>query len=227
MLAYARTVSVVLVTGVAGWIGRAAARRFAGHGWTVIGVDIKPTEAVGGVELDTADMSNDAEVRTLMRRIAETHGQLDAIVNVAAIQIQKPMIQTTVDEWDITMAVNVKAAFLSVKHGHALLAKDGGAVVNVSSVHAVATAPNMAAYAASKGALVSLTKALSVELSPSGIRVNAVLPGVVGTRSVSGRSGSPDDVASAIYFLADSKQSAFVTGEAFVIDGGASTRLMD
>ena len=227
MLAYACSVSVVLVTGVAGWIGRAAARRFAGHGWSVIGVDIKPTEAVGGVELETADMSNDAEVRTLMRRIAETHGQLDAIVNVAAIQIQKPLIQTTVDEWDITMAVNVKAAFLAVKHGQSLLAKENGAVVNVSSVHAVATAPNMVAYAASKGALVSLTKALSVELSPFGIRVNAVLPGAIGTRSVSGRSGSPDDVASAIYFLADGKQSAFVTGEAFVIDGGASTRLMD
>lgn len=219
--------SVVLVTGVAGWIGRATARRFAGHGWTVIGVDIKASEGIGGVEIDTADMANDAEVRTLMRRIAETHGRLDALVNVAAIQIQKPMLDTSVDEWDITMAVNVKAAFLAIKHGHSLLAKENGAVVNVSSVHAVATAANMAAYAASKGALVSLTKALSIELSPSNIRVNAVLPGVVGTRSVSGRSGSPDEIASAIYFLADNKQSSFVTGEAFVVDGGASTRLMD
>jgi glucose 1-dehydrogenase len=220
-------VSLVLVTGVAGWIGRAAARRFAGHGWTVIGVDIKPSEEIGGVEHDTSDMSNDAEVRTLMRRIAETHGRLDAIVNVAAIQIQKPMIETSVDEWDITMAVNVKAAFLSIKHGASMLAKNGGAVVNVSSVHAIATTANMAAYATSKGALVSLTKALAVELAPSNIRVNAVLPGIVGSRSISGRSGSPEDIAAAIYFLADNKQSSFVTGEAMVVDGGASTRLMD
>lgn len=216
--------SVVLVTGVAGWIGRAAARRFAGHGWSVIGVDIKPSETIAGVEHDTADVANDAEVRTLMRRIGDTYGRLDAIVNVAAVQVHKPMLETTVDEWDITMAVNVKAAFLTVKHGHALLAAHGGAVVNVSSVHAVATAPNLAAYAASKGALVSLTKALAVELAPKRIRVNAVLPGAIG---VDGRPGSPDEIASAIYFLADNQQSSFVTGDAFVIDGGATAHLTD
>lgn len=190
----------------------------------MIGADIKASEPIGGVELETADMANDAEVRTLIRRIADTHGRLDALVNVAAIQIQKPMIETSVDEWDITMAVNVKAAFLATKHAHALLSSNGGAVVNVSSVHAVATAANMAAYAASKGALVSLSKALAIELAPSNIRVNAVLPGVVGTRAAGGR-GSPDEIASAIYFLADSSQSSFVTGDAFVVDGGASSRL--
>src|SRR5687768_7457977 len=103
---------VVLVTGVAGRVGRATARRFAGHGWTVIGVDIKPAEELGGVELDTSDMSNDAEVRTLIRRIASSHGRLDALVNNASIQIGKPIVETSVDEFDITMAVNVKAAWL-------------------------------------------------------------------------------------------------------------------
>ena len=219
--------SVVLVTGVAGWIGRAAARRFAGHGWTVIGADIKAAEPMGGVEVETADMSNDAEVRTVIKRIADTHGRLDAIINSASVRVERPFLETSIDEWDITMAVNVKAAVLTIKHGHSLLAKDGGSIVNVSSVHAKATSMNLAAYATSKGALVAMTRALAIELQQVNIRVNAVLPGAVGVRTVSGRSAKPEDIASAIYFLADSSQSAFVTGEAFVVDGGATARLMD
>jgi NAD(P)-dependent dehydrogenase (short-subunit alcohol dehydrogenase family) len=244
-------VKVALVTGVAGGIGRATARRFAGQGWTVIGVDITPSDPVGGVELDTIDMSNDADVRSLMKRIGDNHGRLDAIVNNAAVQVAKGIVDTSVDEWDITMAVNVKAAFLAVKYGHALLAAEGGCVVNVSSVHAIASSPNMAAYAASKGALLALTRALAVELAPQKIRVNAVMPGAVDTdmlraglgrghagdgdveaqlaalaaRTVIGRIGRADEIASMIYFLADTAQSSFVTGQAFVIDGGATARL--
>jgi NAD(P)-dependent dehydrogenase (short-subunit alcohol dehydrogenase family) len=209
--------SVVLITGVASGVGRATARRFAGHGWTVIGVDIKPSEPIAGVEHDTADISNAAEVRSLMKGIAETHGRLDAIVNNASISIRKPALETSIDEWDITMAVNVKSAFLAVKHGHALLSANGGSVVNVSSVHAVATTPNAAAYAASKGALLALTRALAVELAPRNIRVNAVVSG----------GGKPEEVASAIYFLIDGAQSAFVTGQSLFVDGGATVRLGD
>ena len=243
--------NVALVTGVAGGIGRATARRFAGQGWTVIGVDITPCEPIAGVEHDTVDVSNDAEIRTLVKRITDTHGQLDAIVNNAAIQVAKPLLETSVDDWDITMAVNAKAAFLAIKHGAALLSASHGAVVNVSSVHAIATSPNISAYAASKGALLAFTRAAAVELAPLNIRVNAVLPGAVDTnmlraglgraqkehgsvddqlarlaaRTVIGRIGRPDEIASLIYFLADSAQSSFVTGQAFVIDGGATSRL--
>ena len=243
--------NVALVTGVAGGIGRATARRFAGQGWTVIGVDITPSDPIGGVEHDTIDMANEADVRALMKRIADAHGRLDAIVNNAAVQVAKGILEMSVDEWDITMAVNVKATFLAVKYGHALLAANGGSIVNVSSVHAIATSTQIAAYAASKGALLALTRALAVELAPRKIRVNAVLPGAVDTdmlraglsrghaaggtvderlaslaaRTVIGRVGRPDEIASMIYFLADNAQSSFVTGQAFVIDGGATARL--
>jgi NAD(P)-dependent dehydrogenase (short-subunit alcohol dehydrogenase family) len=129
--------------------------------------------------------------------------------------------------------------------------KQGGAIVNVSSVHAVATSANIAAYAASKGALLALTRALAIELAPDNIRVNAVLPGAVDTpmlhaglsrghvagadlpalmqalskRTVMGRIGQPTEIGQTILFLADSERSSFMTGQALVVDGGATARL--
>jgi len=127
----------------------------------------------------------------------------------------------------------------------------GGAIVNVSSVHAIATSANVAAYAASKGGLLSLTRALAIELGSDRIRVNAVLPGAVDTpmlhaglnrwhvhgrnplelveqlksRHVMGRIGQAGEIAQAIYFLADDDRSSFMTGQALVVDGGATARL--
>jgi NAD(P)-dependent dehydrogenase (short-subunit alcohol dehydrogenase family) len=244
-------VKVALVTGVAGGIGAAAARRFVAEGWTVVGVDIKPGPAISGVVRETLDVANEPEVSALMKRIGAAHGRLDALVNNAAVQIAKPIIETTVEEWDVTMDVNIKGPFLTVKHGYHLLAACSGSIVNVSSVHAVATSRDIAAYAATKGAVLAFTRALAVELAGSAIRVNAVSPGAVDTamlrdglsrghagggtvddrlaslaaRTVLGRIGTPDEIASAIFFLADASQSAFVTGQAFVIDGGATARL--
>ncbi len=135
---------------------------------------------------------------------------------------------------------------------HPLLkAGNGGAIVNVSSVHAVATSKDIAAYAASKGGMLALTRALAIELAPDSIRVNTVLPGAVDTdmlkaglnrdhagggttderlenlagKTVSGKIGTPDEIARAIYFLADNDESSFITGQPLVIDGGATARL--
>jgi NAD(P)-dependent dehydrogenase (short-subunit alcohol dehydrogenase family) len=150
------------------------------------------------------------------------------------------------------MASNLRSVFLGFKLAHPLLkAGGGGAVVNVSSVHAVATSANIAAYAASKGGLLALTRAMAIEFAPDNIRVNAVLPGAVDTpmlraglgrghvgagdiqqrldnlarKTVSGKIGKPEEIAQAIYFLADEGQSSFMTGQAMVVDGGATARL--
>ena len=177
---------------------------------------------------------------------------LEALVNNAAVQIAKPILETSVNEWDMTMASNLRSVFLGVKLAHPLfVAAGGGALVNVSSVHAVATSANIAAYATSKGGLLALTRALAIEFAPDNIRVNAILPGAVDTpmlraglgrghvsgsdilqrldnlarKTVNGRVGRPEEIAHAIYFLADETQSSFMTGQALIIDGGATARL--
>jgi NAD(P)-dependent dehydrogenase (short-subunit alcohol dehydrogenase family) len=176
---------------------------------------------------------------------------LDVLVNNAAYQIAKPLIETTVEEWDLVMASNLRSVFLSAKLAHSLLKMHGAAIVNVSSVHAIQTSANIAAYAASKGGLLALTRAMAIEFAPDNIRVNAILPGAVDTpmlraglgrghvghgdmqerldnlarKTVNGRVGTPEEIAHAIYFLADNEQSSFMTGQALVIDGGATARL--
>jgi len=106
---------------------------------------------------------------------------LNALINNAALQVAKPLVQTTVEEWDAVMAANLRSVFLGVKLAYPLLKAGGGAVVNVSSVHAIQTSANIAAYAASKGGLLALTRAMAIEFAPDGIRVNAILPGAVDT----------------------------------------------
>jgi NAD(P)-dependent dehydrogenase (short-subunit alcohol dehydrogenase family) len=150
------------------------------------------------------------------------------------------------------MASNLRSVFLGVKLAHPLLkAAGGGAIVNVSSVHAVATSANIAAYAASKGGLLALTRAMAIEFAPDNIRANAILPGAVDTpmlraglgrghvgsgdilerldnlarKTVNGRIGTPQEIARSIYFLADDAQSSFMTGQALIVDGGATARL--
>ncbi|MBA4380645.1 MAG: NAD(P)-dependent oxidoreductase, partial [Anaerolinea sp.] len=173
-------------------------------------------------------------------------------VNNAALQISKPLLETSVEEWDAVMASNLRSVFLSAKLAYPLFkAAAGGAIVNVSSVHAVQTSANIAAYAASKGGLLALTRALAIEFAPDDIRVNAILPGAVDTpmlraglgrghagdgeiqerldnlarKTVSGKVGKPEEIAHAIYFLADNTQSSFMTGQAMIVDGGATARL--
>ena len=148
------------------------------------------------------------------------------------------------------MAVNLRSVYLGVKYLYPLMEEPGGAIVNVSSVHAIATSTQIAAYAASKGGMLALTRALALELAPK-IRVNAVLPGAIdtemlhsglmrghvtggsadelvkalGEKHVVERVGKPEEIAEAIYFLADEKRSSFMTGQSLVIDGAATARL--
>jgi NAD(P)-dependent dehydrogenase (short-subunit alcohol dehydrogenase family) len=243
---------VVLITGVAGGIGSATAQVFADAGWLVVGVGRRqPVDLPGVGHFIQADISETDAPQQIFAEVEAKQGRLDALVNNAALQICKPLIETTPAEWDATMAANVRSVYLSVRQAYPLLKESGGAIVNVSSVHAVATSVGIAAYAASKGALLALTRALALELGPDHIRVNAILPGAVdtpmlhsglsrgyvtgsnmeelvrglGKRHVMGRVGQPIEIGRTIHFLADNEQSSFITGQALVVDGGATARL--
>lgn len=247
---------VVLITGAAGGIGNATVVAFVNAGWQVVGIDLHnqpvlSADTAGAYRYVQGDAADDATLQQVCADIAAVESRLDALVNNAAVQVCKPLIDTTPAEWDQVMRVNVRAAYLAIRHAYPLLARQGGAVVNVSSVHAIATSANIAAYAASKGALLALTRAVAIELAPAQIRVNALLPGAVdtgmlhsglsrghlsgadiaaqmqalGERTVIGRVGQPDEIAQAALFLADSATSGFMTGQALVVDGGATARL--
>ena len=244
----------VLITGAAGGIGRATVHHFASQGWRVIGVDRSsfrenfPSEGF----FIQSDISVGSNLESIFNQAHAHTGYLNALVNNAAVQVAKPIIHTTVEEWDAVMASNLRSVFLSAKLAFPLFkTAGGGAIVNVSSVHAVATSANIAAYAASKGGLLALTRAMAIEFAPENIRVNAILPGAVDTpmlraglerdhvqgsdiqtrldnlarKTVNGRIGTPQEIAHAIYFLADNTQSSFMTGQAMIVDGGATARL--
>jgi len=243
----------ILITGAAGGIGRATVALFHARDWHVIGVDRAQSAGdfpSSGVFI-RADISRPDDMHAIFEQVRANATSLDALVNNAAMQIAKPLLETTAEEWDAVMASNLRSVFLSAKLAHPLLAVAGGAIVNVSSVHAIQTSANIAAYAASKGGLLALTRAMAIEFAPDNIRVNAILPGAVDTpmlraglsrghagrgdvhdrlenlarRTVNGRVGKPEEIANAIYFLADNGQSSFMTGQALVVDGGATARL--
>jgi len=234
---------VVLITGVAGGIGAACARAFAEAGWTVAGLGLSP-EAAGHVERHASIDLASSDVEARLEAFIGELPRIDAVVNNAALQIVKPLRDTTVDEWDRMQAVNLRAAFLVIRIALPQLRSAGGAVINVGSVHAMATSPGLAGYAASKGGLLALTRAAALELAADGIRVNAVLPGAIDTpmlragaqrfgdegltriaaRIPLGRVGTPDEVARAVLFLAG-PDAGYITGATLAVDGGVLAAL--
>lgn len=244
----------VLITGAAGGVGRATVKYFNERGFRVIGVDRLPIYE--GFPQDglyvQADISVPENQEKIYKEASLFTDKLDVLVNNAAYQVTRPLIETSVEEWDAVMGSNLRSVFLGAKLAYPLLkAQGGGAIVNVSSVHAVATSANIAAYAASKGGLLALTRAMAIEFAPVNIRVNAVLPGAVDTpmlragfhrgraneasedeqlaalaaKTVNGRVANPSEIASVIYFMADPSQSSFITGQGLLVDGGATCRL--
>jgi NAD(P)-dependent dehydrogenase (short-subunit alcohol dehydrogenase family) len=241
----------VVITGVAGGIGKATARLFLKSGWRVYGVDknvhVPPAK---GMRLFKCDLSDAVQSEKVFKKICEQAGKINALVNNAALQICKPVSKMEVAEWDEVMAVNLRSIFVAVRSTLPHF-KTGASIVNVSSVHALVTSSNIASYAASKGAVSALTRALAVELAEKGIRVNAVMPGAIDTpmlkdglgrgqfgggtpkermaalagRTPLGRIGQPEEIGQAILFLADHVRSSFMTGQALVVDGGATARL--
>ncbi len=237
-----------LVTGALGGIGVATCKAFSDAGYNVIAVDRRSGAFTDGqfIQFDIRDLHQRPDTATgfleEVRRLAA--GKLDVLVNNAAIQITKPVDDLDVSDWDVTLETNLIAPFLLIKYLLPELRAAKGTVINVASIHAVATKPGFVAYATSKGALLALTRALAVELGPD-VRVNAVIPAAtdtpmlragfkdhpekldeLGAMHPMGRIASPEEVAQVEIFLA-SGQASFVTGSAMHVDGGIGVRLHD
>jgi NAD(P)-dependent dehydrogenase (short-subunit alcohol dehydrogenase family) len=239
---------VAIVTGGTRGIGAAIASVFQDAGMSVAVFDVHPPagRASGRQAHLTVDVSVAEEVEAAVRAVVAQFGRLDVVVNNAGILDCHAVDDTPEDVWDRVMAVNVKSVFLvsraAIPH---LRAAGGGSIVNISSVHAYATVPRLAAYAASKGAVVSLSRQMALDYADDGIRVNVVIVGSVDTEMAEqhgaamasdgvivaastgavGRTAQPAELARAVLFLA-SPDASFVTGAPIIVDGGMLARLM-
>jgi meso-butanediol dehydrogenase/(S,S)-butanediol dehydrogenase/diacetyl reductase len=239
---------VVVVTGGASGIGLATAKRFAAAAMRVVIADLDPVKAAAAAEeakragaadaLGLAcDVSSENQVIETVRLTLERFGRLDVVVNNAGLMIFKPIVEVTSEDFQRIFAVDLMGAFYFIKQAF-LHMPQGGAIVNVSSIHAVETTPLVAPYATAKAALLSLTRSASIEGASRKIRVNAILPGAIDTPMLwdnpnikSGDEkidpatvGTPAQVAEVIFFLA-SPAAEFVRGTEVRVDGGRLDRL--
>jgi hypothetical protein len=247
---------VAIVTGGAKGIGWGIATVFAREGAKVVVVDWdEQAGAKASAELAAAgcpsllvrcDVSQEAEVIAMVEQVIERFGRIDVLVNNAAVGVYKPVLETSVEDWDRALGVNLRGVFLCSKYAipH-MQAVGAGAIVNISSVHAEATVNGVAPYAASKGGVTALTRNMAIDYGPV-IRVNAIAPGWVYTpliksifdsypdpakqqadverRQVMKRIGRPEDIGYAAAFLA-SDEASFITGTQLFVDGGLTAQL--
>ncbi len=243
---------VAVITGAASGIGRAAALAFASAGARVVVADVNEAEGLGTVAaikdrggegvFVRADVSREEDAERMVRAALNNYGRLDIMFNNAGIPMPPtPAEATPAELFDRIFAVNVRGVFLGCKYAIPVMRAQGrGVIINTASTAGIRPRPGMLAYSASKGAVVTLTKALALELAPYGIRVNAVapvatdtpmLPVFFGTENPEearrrflesiplGRLNTPEDVAHAVLFLA-SDEAAMITGVCLEVDGG-------
>jgi NAD(P)-dependent dehydrogenase (short-subunit alcohol dehydrogenase family) len=247
---------VCVVTGAGAGIGRAIALAFGREGAKVVVADIHDsgafetaamiTQAGGSAIAVTVDVANPQSVERLAAETLAHFGKVDVLTNNAGIQVNKMVEETTFEEWNRQLAVNVGGMFLCSKYFLPHLRATRGAMINMSSVNATFVEPMCAGYCATKAAILGFTKALAIDHGQEGIRVNAICPGYIdaglaegyflaqpdpdlarrqaGKLHALGRIGRPEEVARLAVFLA-SDDASFMTGAAVAVDGGFSSGL--
>lgn len=233
-----------LVTGGGSGIGRATVERFVTEGARVItcGRKSRPPNLADDIYWCKTDVSNVEQVCALLTYTKERFGGLDILVNNAGIQIEKTIVETSDEDWDVLMGANAKGVFMCCREFLPLMiASGGGAIINIGSISGQTADPGLALYNASKAFVHGLTRSIAVDHGKQGIRCNAICPGWIMTemadaafdvakdplkarddaiaRHATTRFGEPEDIAKAAVWLA-SDDAEFATGQTFVIDGG-------
>jgi meso-butanediol dehydrogenase/(S,S)-butanediol dehydrogenase/diacetyl reductase len=234
---------VVLVTGGRSGIGQACSKAFSERGAKVITAQRGKDPVFECINADLADESAPARI---VETVIATHGRLDVLVNNAGIMREGSVTESSLDDWSQTLAINLTAPFLLIRHAMAHLVRTGGSILNIGSIEGLGSNPRHPAYCASKAGLHGLTRAVAVDHGPDGVRCNAVAPGWIDTdlnidfiASLAeseafrnelggihpvGRTGHPEEVASLVCWLA-SAESGFVTGQVWAVDGGRMAKL--
>ena len=234
---------VAIVTGAAGGVGGEVVRLLHERGAKVVAEDIDPAVtdlAADGIVTVEGDVAQASTAEAAVHAALENFGQLDVLVNNAARFLMKGILDTSDDEWDGLLSTNVRGVFV---HSRAALPhlteRDASAIVNLASISGLVGLPSQAAYCATKGAIVQLTRQLAVEFAPQGVRVNAVAPGAIETPFLLdalppdpesiladiaashpiGRNSQPAEIAEVVAFLA-SDRAGFMTGAIVPVDGG-------
>ena len=234
---------VILITGASSGIGLACAERFGSEGARVFTAQRSDAP---GFNTISADLMDPAAGEAIIGEVISDAGRLDGLINNAGVMIEGTVEEMNFGDWLTTLQINLSAPFLLIKHALPHLRATGGAIVNVGSIEGIGSNPRHPAYCASKAGLHGLTRAVAVDHGAEGVRCNAVAPGWIdtplnvdfieslpdpgsfheriGTVHPVGRTGTPEEVAALIAWLA-SDEAAFVTGQIYTIDGGRTAKL--